>query len=589
MRVRGYRLNVRGRCGASLAAVADVARMDVDPAAHRREPEELQAPHVAVTGVIILRADSGFGGSRMLAREVAAKTLPSRSITLTPFAAVHEPLGSLRRAMAFVAATERITLPPQLLPQGARPPPRGARRSPIDEAAMLIAHQVQRRQGMPVPSVLLDDVTDLDEPSVDACARAMGLLDGVGAGVVARIDSMSQLPRSLARFSDGEEVTLGRLPRRELLQGHRCGVHGRRPRGTRVRAMGSARGRDAARSGRGRRRGHRAGGAPVVEATSLRAAQAGGRRGHRPPRRLLDPAARGGLSARGSSREVLVALAHLGGEASAGELFDVVKAVAPKIDLQAELVVLRRARWIRQERSGAFCLMTRAQRESILESSRNEQASQWRIAVAKVLERADGTLRRAEAAQHAARAGMGEWASRLAMAAARTAVQNGIEESASALAAFAGAQNPMSDDLDLGAPSTKTRRSWLAPPSTWTRSGRRMLSQPKQPQRSGRRFDVVIDLVPSKERRLDSISSPPPSQKGCKAVACWASAPASLPPEPDGPPLVPVDYHELARCRARSSRRRGGPSVARRLAALDGTAAAVAHAAVSSRPGACLR
>jgi hypothetical protein len=98
-----------------------------------------------------------------------------------------------------------------------------------------------------------------------------------------------------------------------------------------------------------------------------------------------------------------------------------------------------------------FGLMTRAQREAILESSRDDQTVQWRAAVANTLERADGTLRRAEAAQHAALAGMGEWAARLAMSAARSAAHNGLEETASTLAAFAASEDPESSDLDLGA------------------------------------------------------------------------------------------------------------------------------------------
>jgi hypothetical protein len=147
---------------------------------------------------------------------------------------------------------------------------------------------------------------------------------------------------------------------------------------------------------------------------------------------------------------VLIALAHLGGEASANELAEVMGMVVPEVDLAMETVVLRRGRWIREPRPGMFELATRAQREAILEFSRSDLTHEWRAAVAKCLEKAPGTLRRAEAAQHAARAGMGEWAARLAMAAARTAAEVGLEESASTLAAFAGTQDPAHAELDLG-------------------------------------------------------------------------------------------------------------------------------------------
>ena len=435
--VRGFRVDSR-QAWRSVAA-ADVARM-VDPPLLGRDDE--LARLMAATNVIILRADSGFGGSRMLA-EVAAYTRPSRSLTLMPFSVVDEPLGSLRRAMAFVAATERITLPPNLHPildqllgaQGVR----------IDDAASLVAHQIQAKAGQPLPSLLLDDATDIDEPSIEACARAIEMLGG-NVRVVARIDSMSQLPRSLARFSDGDEVTLGRLD------------------GEVARALAGACTGDALEMGARVQWARRGGGTPlgVVEAVAAGVAKGELLWSSEALERLKRTAgsdiarpvgywiARRAEGLRESSRDVLVALAHLGGEASGAELIDVVSAVAPEIDMNAEIVVLRRGRWIRESRPGMFVLATRAQREAILEFSRSGRSRDWRAAVAKTLERSPGTLRRAEAAQHAARAGMGEWASRLAMAAARTASQMGLEESASTLAAFAGAQNPGSADLDLG-------------------------------------------------------------------------------------------------------------------------------------------
>lgn len=107
-RIRGLRVDSR-QAWRALAA-ADVARM-IDPPLVGRDAEIARL--MAATDVIILRADAGFGGSRMLA-EVAVKTRPSRSITLASLTTVSEPLGALRRAMAFIAATERITIPPSL-------------------------------------------------------------------------------------------------------------------------------------------------------------------------------------------------------------------------------------------------------------------------------------------------------------------------------------------------------------------------------------------------------------------------------------------------------------------------------------------
>jgi hypothetical protein len=436
-RIKGLRVDSR-QAWRALAA-AEVDRM-VDPPLVGRD-EELRRL-LAATDVIILRADSGFGGSRMLA-EVAERTKPARSLVLTPFAAIHEPLGSLRRAMAFVAATERITIPPKLHPVLDRL--LGAEGVTIEEAAVLVAHQIQSRPGAPVPSLLLDDVTDLDAPSLEACSRAIELL-GHSVRVVARIDGMSQLRRCLARYCDGEEVSLGRL-RAEVGQ-----------------ALAGACTGEALEPGARTQWARRGGGTPlgIVEAVAAGIAQGEllwsedllSRRKRTAGDDIARPVgywiARRAEGLRESSRDVLVALAHLGGEAPGTELLEVMQVVAPEVDLRAEILLLKHARWIRESRPGVFVLATRAQCEAILEFSREREARDWRVAVAKVLERSSGALRRAEAAQHAARAGLGEWAARLAMAAARAAVQVGLEESASTLAAFAGVQNPAGADLDLG-------------------------------------------------------------------------------------------------------------------------------------------
>ena len=402
----------------------------VDPPLVGRD-EEL-ARLMAATDVIILRADSGFGGSRMLA-EVASRTKPSRSITLAPLATVHEPLGALRRAMAYVAATERIAIPPNLHPALDRL--LGAEGITVDEAAALIAHQVRRRTNAPVPSILLDDVSDLDAPSVDACSRAVELL-GHSVRVVARIDSMSQLPRCLARFCDGAEVSLGRFDAETgQLLAAACTGDALEPK---ARLQWAKRG----------------GGTPlgIVEAVAAGVVQGDllwtpdslSRRkrtvGDDVARPVAYWTARRAEGLRESSRDVLMALAHLGGEASVSELFDVVTAVVPEIDLQAETLLLRRGRWIREAQPGTFALATRTQREAILQFARNVDVRDWSMAVAKTLERAAGTLRRAEAAQHAARAGLCEWASRLATTAARTAAQVGLEQAALVLTTFADEQ-----------------------------------------------------------------------------------------------------------------------------------------------------
>jgi hypothetical protein len=175
--------------------------------------------------------------------------------------------------------------------------------------------------------------------------------------------------------------------------------------------------------------------------------------------------------------------------------------------------------------------MTRGQREAILEFSRNAREVEWRVAVARVLESADGTLRRAEAAQHAALAGMGEWASRLAMTAARTAAQVGLEESASALAAFAGAQDPMSDDLSLGALPLEEDVTAAA--------GLDAIDVIEE-------MKLELDSEPPPAIRIAQVHAPPPlppaarrASRAMEAVTV-ASASPPVPPAPAPPGLSPA-------------------------------------------------
>ncbi len=525
--LRGFRVDAR-QAWRSVAA-ADVARMVDAPLVGR---DEEIARLMSRKDVIILRADSGFGGSRMLA-EVAARTRPARSLTLTPFSVVTEPLGAVRRAMAFVAATERIRLPPNLHP--ALDQLLGAQGLTVENAALLIAHQLRSGAGEPLPSLLLDDATDLDEPSVEACALAIEILGG-GVRVVARIDSMSQLPRSLARFSDGEEVTLERLE------------------SDASRALAAACTADALEHGARVQWARRGGGTPlgVVEAVAAGIARGEllwsreglGRLKRTAGSDIARPVgywiARRAEALAESSRDVLIALAHLGGEASASELVDVVRAVAPEADLEAEVVILQHGRWIRESRSGIFVLATRAQREAILDFARNSHTRDWHAAVARVLERAPGTLRRAEAAQHAAQAGLGEWASRLAMAAARTAAANGLEESASSLAAFAGAQSPGSAGLDLGALPLDEDATVVG----------------------GDLTELLDELSLDPDPREVVVPAPPPARPR-------PPAPPPAPPPPAGAKPRPISYEVLLEA-ARDLRETQWADVARRSLA-DGT------------------
>jgi hypothetical protein len=101
----------------------------------------------------------------------------------------------------------------------------------------------------------------------------------------------------------------------------------------------------------------------------------------------------------------------------------------------------------------------------------NEARSRaWHRAIADEIEKAGGALRLAEAAQHAAMAEDGAWASRLARGAARRATELGQDTAALRLVAFARAQDPTAFEGALeGPPDILERlegavRAGLTPP-----------------------------------------------------------------------------------------------------------------------------
>jgi hypothetical protein len=149
------------------------------------------------------------------------------------------------------------------------------------------------------------------------------------------------------------------------------------------------------------------------------------------------------------ARAILVAVALLGGSAPLATVSLVVGHIASAIDATAELPALKEARWVTEPQDGWIALPTRTHREAVLQLMNEARAKSWHHAIAEAIEKGGGPLRLAEAAQHAAKAGDGPWAARLASTAARRATELGLDTASMRLVAFARAQDPASDALPV--------------------------------------------------------------------------------------------------------------------------------------------
>ncbi|HEY3593329.1 MAG TPA: hypothetical protein VGL13_05630, partial [Polyangiaceae bacterium] len=155
----------------------------------------------------MIRAPRGYGGTRML-EEVELALAPARSLYLATAGA--EPLGALRRAFSRSVITgietmsrrsdaERLGLWRLLSGDGIDLP----------TAAELIVAHVAR--GSAVGALLVDDLMEIDDPSLEAVAAALRRSSDLRCYV--RFEGDDPLPASLERFAIHQEVKLEALPR----------------------------------------------------------------------------------------------------------------------------------------------------------------------------------------------------------------------------------------------------------------------------------------------------------------------------------------------------------------------------------------
>jgi hypothetical protein len=447
-RVRGARLDVEQPWKSQSAA--QIARL-VEPPLIGRDAE-LATLRASPGAVVLLRADPGLGGSRLLS-ELRARVSPSRALVLVPSSVRVEPLGALRRAFTHVAGSEPLGLDASLhTPLDRLLDGEGV---DIDTAASLIVAYLTGRSPQktayvsgvaPPPALLIDDALDMDAPSLEACAVAATRAPSPWH-VVLRVDAMAELPAAFDALPRGPDIeckplgaalaeklaelsTGGALTRRAATRWARRG--GFTPLGV-LEAITS---------------GLATGELAWVDDVAHARRRAAGRGTPRPASFWIAQRAEE-LSS--EARAVLMAIALLGGEAKLTTIAEVLAHMFAHMDPKAELPGLRRERWVREPQEDWLALPTRTHREAVLQLMHEARTRAWHRAIAEVTESAGGTLRLAEAADHAARAGDGAWAARLGGGAARRAIELGLDTSATRLVAFARSQDPTSEPLLLQA------------------------------------------------------------------------------------------------------------------------------------------
>lgn len=392
----------------------------------------------------LVRADPGFGGTRMLV-EIESASLPARCLYLSGAGA--EPLGALRRSFARSIAMSG----PE--PLGSLPPVhrRGLERLLAGEGVDVRfgAELVARWVTLPAAAgdevapgaILIDDAMEVDDPSLDAVAIAAEQ-HAPEVRIVARLDSRGTLPPPFQRLEVGTIVNLGPLPRacaEQLASSATLGT------------LSSEVARRWARRGRFVPLG-------IVEALSegIATGELAGRRassnGHARAADLglqLEPSewvARRLKLLPSATKAMLRAVAMLGVEVTAPLAHEL--AVLREIaDPAREVGELCRGGWLGNEPEGFYVLPSRTHRDVIVGDIPEEERRVWHEAASIVVERLGGKLASAEAARHAVLSGNQARAVELALVAAKSSRQLELEAATEALLAFAGASQ---DDIAPG-------------------------------------------------------------------------------------------------------------------------------------------
>jgi hypothetical protein len=399
----------------------------------------------------ILRADPGLGGSRYL-EEIAHREGRARALFVTPSGSGLEPLGALRRAIVrsddvnpflleLAPAVERLTMGDGIT---------------LEEASRIVAAFLWPKSSAERPAPLLvDDASDIDEASLFACAKAAASAERQFPFVI-RLDATGKTPRACAELAPGPEAELMPLP-----SGEAESLCGACLEGTVDPIVAKRWARLGGNSPLGvieaLCHGIATGDVVWGEGDRVQARRRTSGKGKvRPARQWISLRA---MDVSVQSRTTLAVIAMLGGEASVSRIERILaRADASIASPRVAIDELVRARFLSEIRDGYVALPSRTHREALSEIIDESQRKTIHRVVCDILEAEDGRLARAEAAYHAARAGDGSRAAKLALGAARAASDLGLDFSAVRLLGFAREQDPTVQ------PETKARVASSIPP-----------------------------------------------------------------------------------------------------------------------------
>jgi hypothetical protein len=530
-RLRGARLDVaqplRREAAARLARLAPPPNLLGNEA-----PAQLVWPG----SLSILRADPGLGGTRSL-REIARAQEPARALFVSPSGSGLEPFGALRRAIARTDDVNPFLL--ELAPTVERLAM--GEGVTLEEASRIVAAFLWPKSTSEQPGPLLvDDAAEVDEASLAACARALMSAERSFPFVI-RLDATGVTPKACAELAPGPEAELAPLPRDEaeaflaacldtatdaLVKKRWARLGGNTPLGV-IEALS-----------------HGVASGDVVWADDVAhpRRRASGKGKVRPARQWISLRA---MEVSPNARITLGLLSILGGEASVARI----ERVLSRVDMgvtspRATLEELARARFVVEPKEGYVALPSRTHRDALSDLIEEPQKRALHREISDILENEEGRLARAEAAHHAAKAGDGARAAKLALSAARAASELGLEFAAVRLLTFARTQDPSVEA------EARARVASSIPPRGPARAATEISSpvarlmvapSPLPSPRSAESFAVDPSAAGLSVAEL-SRSVPPPSlteDSGTSTLVTSGAPSAAFAPESQAPYTVP--------------------------------------------------
>ncbi len=407
-------------------AEACVARV-VEPPMFGRD--RLQ-PVLSAPGTLsVINAEPGLGGSRFM-RELAASIAPSPALIVSPVGTGMEPLGSLRHAFARFMVTHPERIGAELLPLLDRLLT-GTGVDAKNACALILTALVPGR-GEPPGALLIDDANEVDEETVEVCARAAKAA-GESLHLAVRSDGTWDMPPVLTRLPHGVEVTLSPYGRRDGEAFTAACLGGQLTEGAQERWA--------------RRGGYTPLGMLEALTTGFASGDLDGLDSAAKPRRRFAGKGR----ARDATewirdrvvyldeplRAFVSALALLGGQATLANLTALLRALGVVGEPRAMRKVLIAQRWLRKVESANVALPSRTHARALMSLLDEETAHKWHAAASEVIAREPSVLALGDAAYHASKAKDPARAAQLARAAADVAKRSGLDDGAARLIAFA--------------------------------------------------------------------------------------------------------------------------------------------------------